>query len=317
MKHLSNSTATMLFFLIPTVMLILGFLFFPFPLSSFQENMLLFPLFVGLILLGCGYIMEKTGSLLKTAGWIIFSFYWATQPSKLYHYEGGDVVNAVICAVGVYVLFYFAYKEWLNTQREDRPVCLNWVAGATAIAGLIYFTLDKISFLRERLIHVVAQQSTWFLTLFSDKVMVDGDLIWFGYHYDMLQQYGSYGATAQIIFACTAIQSMLLFIGMIGALRTAQLRLQAYALLATVPVIYVLNLIRNAGVIFLSGSQITTIYIAHHYLGKFGSLIVLIALVFIVFKILPDLYNHIVCLFDLPRQDGPVERQLKRYLMRR
>ena len=316
MKKLSDSAATTLFFLTPTTMLIVGFFLFQYPLTFLQEKTLLIPLFGGLLLLGAGFLMgeKKKGSLLRVAGWVLFSFYWATQPNTLYYYEGGDLVNAAICVAGVYVLFYFAYRETLNTK--NKPICLNWVAGATSIAGLIYFVTDKIDALRDGLINIVAQQSAWLLSLFSDKVVVKGNLIWFGYHYDMLQQYGSYGATAQIIFACTAIQSMMLFVGMIGALKGASLKTRGLALLSTIPVIYVLNLVRNAGVIFLSGSQITTMEVAHNYIGKFGSLIALIVLVFVVFKILPELYDHIVCLFDLPKQDGPLERELKKITKR-
>lgn len=318
-KPLPDYATTTLFLTIPTTMILIGFLFFQYPLTPFQEETLLIPLFGGLILLGIGFLIEekKKGALLRITGWLLFSFYWATQPNTLYYYEGGDIINAVICILGVYVLLYFLYKEVVNIGIKNKPVCLNWVAGATSIAGLIYFTTDKINVLREGLINIVAQQSAWLLSLFSNKVMVKGNLIWFGYHYDMLQQYGSYSATAQIIFACTAIQSMMLFVGMIGALKAANPRARGYALLSTVPVIYLLNLVRNAGVIFLSGSQITTMYIAHNYIGKFGSLIALIILVFVVFKILPELYEHILCLFNLPKQDGPLERGLKKIIKKR
>ena len=307
--------ATVLFFLVPTTMLIAGLLFFSFPLTDLQRNALFFPLFGGLILLGLGFFMnDANGSILKTSGWILFSFYWATQPNTLFYYEGGDIVNAVICGIGVYVLFYFAYREWIGKNNKKNLPCVNWVAGATFIAGIIYFSFDNMPYLKDGLINIVTKQSAWLLSLFSDKIKVDGSLIWFGYNYEMMEKLGSYGATAQIIFACTAIQSMLLFIGMITALRGTSVKSRVYALLATVPTIYVLNLIRNAGVVFLSGSQIMNMNIAHNFIGKAGSLIALIILVFLVFKILPELYDYIICLFDLPKQDGPIERYFRNHI---
>jgi len=306
MRRVTDSAVTILFFAIPSIMLLLGFYFFPFPLSEMQKTIILIPLFGGLFLLFFGYLLDpsKKAGLLRTSGWILFSFYWATQPSTLYWYENQDLINAVICILGVYVLFYFAYKEWFTPSK-----CLNWIAGASAIAGLIYFIMDKMSVLRDALISIVAQQSAAILSLFSDKVLVDGNMIWFGHNYEMLQQNASYGATAQIIFACTAIQSMLLFVGMISALKVKPLP-KIYALLATVPTIYVLNLIRNAGVIFLVGAGITDMNIAHNYIGKIGSLVALIVLVFVVFKILPELQKQILCIFDLYKSKGPLERFL-------
>jgi exosortase/archaeosortase len=43
-------------------------------------------------------------------------------------------------------------------------------------------------------------------------------------------------------------------------------------------------------------------------LAKIGALITLIALLFIVFKIIPELFDEISCLIDLPKRKGPVER---------
>ncbi|MFH1101454.1 MAG: hypothetical protein V1726_05430 [Methanobacteriota archaeon] len=72
-----------------------------------------------------------------------------------------------------------------------------------------------------------------------------------------------------------------------------------------------LNLIRNAGVIFLVGGNITTFNVAHNIIAKIGSLIALIALLFLVLKINPELYDEITGIIDLPKRDGPLERVLR------
>ena len=59
------------------------------------------------------------------------------------------------------------------------------------------------------------------------------------------------GHTVKIILACTAIESIALFMGLIGAVRAPYNRLTR-AFIVSVPVIYVLNLIRNFFVILVS-----------------------------------------------------------------
>ena len=69
----------------------------------------------------------------------------------------------------------------------------------------------------------------------------------------------------------------------------------------TVPVIYILNLIRNVSVIYLSYEKID-MDIAHNLIGKGGSLIALIILAYITFNVLPELHENILGLFDLPKR---------------
>ena len=53
---------------------------------------------------------------------------------------------------------------------------------------------------------------------------------------------------------------------------------------------------------------------AHNIIAKAGSLIALIALLFLTFKIVPELYNEILCIFDLPKRKGPVENFFAEFL---
>lgn len=311
LKKYSNTIVSLLFFAIPTFFLISGVVFFSFPIPDYVEMILLAPLFLGLIFIGAGFILKhkfRLGKQLKMIGWGLFAFYWSTQPSKLYWYENGDVINALICILGVYVLFYLLYHEWWSLQTKREVNCLNWIAGASFVAGIIYFGVDILLFpVKQWLIETVARQSAGILSLFGKIVRVEGVKIF----------YGAYGSPVSIIFACTAIQSMLLFIGMISALPQVDAKRKAYGLLATVPSIYFLNLIRNAGVVYLLRDIGLSFNMAHNIIGKLGSLIALIALVFIVFKIIPELYDNILCLIELPQQNGPIEKFMKKYLFLR
>jgi archaeosortase A (PGF-CTERM-specific) len=297
------------FFLIHTMMLIVGYILFPYPPSSLAKQLSFLPLFLGLIFLGIGFFYKRknTASILKIVGWGLFAFFWATMPSFLYLSEGGDVFNGAVCIIGVYVLIYMAYHEWLSLKRDNYVSCLNWIAGGTFLAGIIYFTIENgiLPGLKEWLIENVAAQTTDLLHLFGINAVRSQDLI----------MYNNMPVT--IIFACTAIQSMVLFVGMIGALSRVNLKRRTLGLLVTVIPIYFLNLIRNASVVYMVGSGMVSFEIAHNVIGKAGSLLALIVLLFVTFKIVPELYDEIVGIIDLPKRKGPVELFLGRLMGKR
>jgi archaeosortase A (PGF-CTERM-specific) len=294
------------FFLIPTAMLIFGYFLFPYPPSLFARQLSFVPLFLGLLFLGVGFFYRKKNiaGWVKILGWGLFSFFWATMPSFLYFSEGGDVFNAAVCIIGVYVLLYIAYHEWLSIIRNEQVSCLNWIAGGTFLAGIIYFTIENgiVPGLKEWLIENVAAQTSDVLHLFGVDASRTSDLIIYN------------NIPITIIFACTAIQSMVLFVGMIGALPRVRLKRKTLGLLVTVVPIYFLNLIRNAGVVYMVGSGMTSFEMAHNVIGKTGSLLALIALLFITFKIVPELYDEIIGIIDLPKRKGPVELFMRRFL---
>lgn len=290
-----------LFILIPTIFLVTWYYFFPYELSSSISFFLQMPMFLGLIFLLVGFFIKKIplGNILKILGWIIFAFYWAAQPSTLYFGEEGDIFNAAVCVIGVYVLFYIAYHEWLSIERNINVSCLNWIAGASGIAGLIYFVIER-TFIADLLIKEVAWESASVLNLIVGNSYANGDVIFLD---------GSYVVT--IIFACTAIQSMVIFVGMIGALPKIDIKRKIIGLLITVVPIYVLNLFRNALVTFLVGRNITDFNMAHNVISKAGSLAALIILLLIVVKIVPEVLNEILCLVDLHKRNGPIEKSIK------
>lgn len=76
------------------------------------------------------------------------------------------------------------------------------------------------------------------------------------------------------------------------------------AFLVSVPVVYILNIVRNGFVITASGYEWFgpseySFYIAHNVLAKFGSIMALIVISYLVFKILPELLDVVVNVFTL------------------
>jgi len=303
----SGNIVASLFIIIPIIFVILGLWFFPYPISEEVRELLPIPLFGSLAILAIGFIFRKQEIThkVKITGWIIFAFFWSTQPKNLYFSEEGDFVNAFLAMAGVFLFFYIAYHEWLSIKRKENISCLNWVAGLTALAGLIYFCMEMTP-LEMWLREVVAAQSAWLLNIFTGNVTQSGIHISWNL------------AHITIIFACTAVQSMVLFIGLIVPLPNVDAKRKAYGLLVTVVPIYFLNLIRNAGVIYLVGVYGSGFFpTAHNIIGKGGSLIALVILVFVVIKIIPEVFDEILALTDLPKRNGPLEKGIKRIIGRK
>ena len=311
MKHIDiknkESNIAFLFLIIPTILLIFGYFIYPYMLTDRASQIIQIPIFLGLILLGIGFLIKKgqISNKIKIMGWMIFAFFWSTQPMLLYIGEGGDIFNAVVCIIGVYVLSYFAYHEWLSLKRKENIECLNWIAGASFISGIIYYIIERTS-LAPWMIKLTAQQSAWVLDLIVGNAEARGVNIYFN---------GSYVVT--IIFACTAIQAMVIFIGMIGAIPKIDLKRRVFGLLVTLVPIYILNLFRNAMVVFLVGNNITDFNLAHNIISKTGALITLIVLLLIVIKIIPEIFNEIFCLTDLHKRNGPLEKSIKKIFRRK
>ena len=304
-KYIEGTIAS-LFIIIPTVFIIIGLLFFPFPIKEEMKTLLPIPLFAGLILLGIGFLLKREGmsNKLKIIGWGVFAFYWSTLPNTLYFGEGNDFVNTFLCISGVYVLFYLAYHEWISMRRKEIVGCLNWIAGASAIAGIIYFLIE-LTPLAPWLIETVAIHSGWLLNIFIGNVSVRN----VGIFYDGSQ-------VVRIIFACTAVQSMVIFIGMILPLAKVDFKRKMYGIIITVVPIYFLNLMRNALITYLVKDDLNLFFMAHNVIGKGGSLLALIVLLFIVIKIVPEVFNEIIDLIDLYKRNGPLERFVKKIVWR-
>src|SRR5439155_10578682 len=119
---------------------------------------------------------------------------------------------------------------------------------------------------------------------------------------------GGYAVT--VILACTAIQSMMIFVAAIACLR-APVKRKIWGYLVTAPPIYLLNIFRNAGIVYgykdLQWSMfgMDPFEWMHSYVGKIGSLLALVVIALAVFTLLPELHSNILDLFDLRKRKAP------------
>lgn len=253
------------------------------------------------------------------AGWIFFAIYWALQP--LYYIKEGDLTMILLTLVVAFTCItiahlMFGFYEYLkkgipNDSPIDKKKTLTTVTTITAVGCLFYFPFSEIESLNHFLISTVTSQSFWLAQMAGFPVeRLDWNMI-------MLEGY-----RIEIILACTAIESIALFFGIILGIKAETKRI-LMALMASVPVIYILNLIRNAFVIgaygyswFGAGPMTVNIlgnefflhesasfYLGHHIIAKGGSGIALFFIAYAVLKLLPELLDIIDNLVLLIRED--------------
>ncbi len=295
-----------------------------------------------------GFILEKKrhGYIIRIIGWITFGLFWLTQIPHFFSI--GDSFNAILCFLGFILFLYFTYHEYLNLKWREYLVPLNYIAGITAVGGLFYYLIERIEPLAKALIYIVALQSVWLFNLFGYNGSVNG----FGYdlatheYYLPIEGTEYNGLPISIILACTGIQSIAIFIGiivvtkpnhalwkpwikkflntpisnkikkskfhtilwswkkrrMIKLLNMSDHSRFIRVFMYTVPVIYILNLFRNALIMYGHVNATlgpNTFDIAHNYLSKILSLTVLLVLVYLVFDLLPECRECIIGLMDL------------------
>ena len=254
--------------------------------------------------------------LAGSAGWGFFAIHWLIQPA---HYiEIGDYVNVLlVLAVSVFcmIIAHAMYRNY-NYSMDDGEILLT-ITTAAALGGLFYYPFAKVEFLNTFLISAVTEQVVYVLHLFNvpaeltlGKESVVKDVI----------KLNGYPVT--IIFACTAIESIAIFIGLIFCVRASAKR-TIIAFIASIPVIYVLNLIRDAFVVAAFGyqwfqwlyqyqlvqwlnqwvwtDQDLSFTIAHHVIAKIGSGIALFVIAYIVLQTLPELLTAIDQVFKIVR----------------
>jgi len=221
--------------------------------------------------------------LTGAAGWFFFAIHWALQP--IHYIEIGDYVNIVlVLAVSIFCLI-IAYAMLRNYMHyADAESTLLTITTAAALGGLFYYPFAEIEILNTFLISAVTKQVVHVLHLLD----VPAQLV--GWNRIELNEY-----TVQIILACTAIESIAIFIGLIFCVRASAKRTMI-AFIASVPVIYMLNLIRNVFVVAAYGYQWfgeESFQIAHHVIAKIGSGIALFVIAYVVMQALPELLDAI------------------------
>ncbi len=222
---------------------------------------------------------------LGAVGWLVFASHWALQP--LHYWAINDYFNVVV-TLGVAV--FCGYLALIMWKRADELTLL--ITKAAAAGGIFYFSFAEFSYLNHLLVAAVAAQTTAILNICGVPVIkADWNIL-------VLNSY-----PVEIILGCTGIESIALFLGVITCV-PAPLRRKLAAFFITIPMIYVLNIARNAFVLTASGYgwfglPDNSFYVAHNVIAKFGSLGALVILSYLLFKMLPELLGVVTSAFDM------------------
>ena len=267
----------------------------------------------GLALMGAGFVWrDRRRHLLRAAGWTLFAVYWPFQAPEFFWptTTEPDPINGWFTLLGPVFLLWVAWHEWRSYQWDEDPAALRWFTGASVVSAATYFVIYELPAFQRWLIHEVALQSAWLYNVLffggAPRAQVVQDAM--GESHIFLNNGSEYAVT--VVLACTAVQSIMIFVGAIACLR-ADTRRKWLAYLYTVPTIYVLNLFRNAGIVYgykdLQWSMfgLDSFEWMHSYVGKLGSLAALVVIALAVFTTLPELHGHILDLFDLRKRNRP------------
>ncbi len=287
------------------------------------QSQLLFGI-VGVILLGSAHFRASNGGgLLSVFGWpMIGLFFYLDIP----HYvDIEDPVLIIMSAAGLPLTLILSIWEFKlhNEGIEDEAII--WARGMVSLGAGPYLLIANIPYLNVAAVWITAVAANIFLGFSGvtgyelGSVFIDTgsrDIVWSewtgnkwilteslgdaGFHIPLVREID--GTTeVGFVMACSAMQSMAVFVGALWAIRTAPWKRRMRAAMITIPTIFVLNTFRNAGIVWLHSSYpqwdllgISMFDFAHSYAAKAGSLGAMFLMALVIFDLLPQMHSHII-----------------------
>lgn len=274
---------------------------------------------------GVGSLVERRdrgyARPLLVASWCIFAVFWAVQAPH-FAFTQRSIVEGVGSAAAVPASLYVGYLLW--NGRDSLFV----LSRAVAAMGLLFIPFQAVPWLEQWLIETVAIQTAAAIRL----VGVDPTLVpWpeaatrageaLGMTDTRTAEYATkysdyrntfyftddgHPITYTIVIACTGIGSMAIFGGLIAAVR-APLDRKLRALAISLPVIYVLNIVRNVFIAVSFGQQraqvapelvmslfgtsdvrMVSYFVADRIVAQSLSVLVLVGITYLVVRELPE-----------------------------
>lgn len=219
-------------------------------------------------------------------GWIFLSIYWFLQPPS--YIEIQDYFNAFLVIVAAVASLFIAYitVQARNKKEESYEVLIS-LSRAASVSGLVYFLFADVEFLNTGIISLVTNQTIWVVEKLGYPVV---QVAW--------NQLAVSGLAVEIILACTAIESIALFTGLISSATRATPMQKFKAFMISVPVIYSLNLIRTSftasayGLAFF-GTPEESFHVTEHIIAKVGSMLALLVISYMILRMLPEVADMI------------------------
>ncbi len=275
-------------------------------------------LFGGLFALAAGYLWDdRRAHLLRILGSLMLAIFFIYEVLRIID-EGKDLWNISFTAIAAPVFIFVAWQEYLSFLWDEDNDSLKWIVGTAFIAGLIYYSFDRIPAMTAAITWVTANESIWMGQMLGyGWDMKVGAIFWGPDHIAVDIE----NANVRIILACTGIEAIVIFVGAIYATQMVRdpwtvlrnpnkpglLRLRSMsekermtrALLITVSVIWVGNLIRNVMIIYLVDEKGMDFEFVHSDIGKSMSFVILLVLAFVTFNLIPEMLDNISGIVDL------------------
>lgn len=254
-------------------------------------------------------------------GWIFTGLYFFNDA---WFYAGHEDIVLTVMS-GLTLPGAIAISLWEKRVKDERDAkALRWFRGAVAAAGLPYILIAHVPILNVLAIWFVAWQSAAFLSFAGGANVtlgetyanpVDGQSVewesWEGNRWFLTEEMSEYSFHTELmvngdpiyinfVLACTAIQSIIIFVGAISVLEIDWKR-RVRALFIALALIHILNLFRNAGLIWLQMEYpdwqwmgMSVFEFGHAYASRFVSLIAMFLLALVLFEMLPQLHKHVL-----------------------
>ena len=282
----------------------------------------------GLLCLGIGFhSRSELRGLVAACGWVLMGGYFTSTIES--YIAISDTVLVVMTGVALPLGIALATWEVTGHRSGETEAALVWFRGMILWAGLPYLLIDRVPWLNVAAIWFVAWQTALFMrwsgagdiTLGDTTVALsDGTEVvwqdWDGNRWFMFEPLSEHTFRTELlngqgeaiginfVLACTALQSMIIFVGAVVALK-APWKLRIRALIVAIPTIHILNLFRNAGIIWLHGAYpgwewlgMDMFHFAHAYISKIGSLAAMFLMALILFELLPVMHDHVLRLLQ-------------------
>jgi len=244
------------------------------PISLFEE-----------VLFSAGSFGKGTGAL----GWLSFAVYCSSEVS--YYLNEGEYFDAslalVFLAFSLLLTVLMVNPKSIVNEKVDDDLFFT-ITKIALIAAVFYFPFSEVSNLGTLLIYLTTNITATVLNLFNVGVYT----VYPSSIYTTNSSFHEVYKPIEIILACTAIQSMVLFTGLVFSVE-APIKRKLEAFFVSVPAIYLLNTVRNvfvAAAYFEQwfGSPLQSFDIAHGIIARIFVMFSLIAIAYAVFVILPE-----------------------------
>ena len=278
---------------------------------------------IGMLLLATSWWRRAHDTVrIAQIGWVLVGFYFFTQAWTYLEHE--DPILTVMAALTLPLSCWAAWTE--QDAAGQKKEAIVWARGTVAFAGGPYLLISYVPYLSVLAIWFVASQSALFLGFATGtKIEIGTTWVndtsgrvawedWDGNRWFATDFSGEYAFQSELllangeaiginfVLACTAIQSMVLFVGAIGVLDLSWKK-RIRALLLILPTIHLLNLFRNAGLIWMHMTYtewsfwgLSVFEFGHSYIARFVSLFAMFLLALIMFEMLPTMHRNILAL---------------------